>query len=230
MSAVRIVAHRGASAIARENTPEAVEAAIAARADLVEIDVRAAADGVPVCCHDPDLRRVVGVGARVAELGAVELARAGIFPLAAVAAVAKGRIPLVLDCKTDAPEFLRDLVDLLGPDNTPILGLRSIGAAAAARAAGIRAPLLGLLASPADGSAFVAAGGDHIRLWESEFLDAPTREAAVRLAPIWVTMGARRAGDAGQSSDERLAAVRALRPYAVLVDDPARARTPEHTE
>jgi glycerophosphoryl diester phosphodiesterase len=202
MSAALIVAHRGASAMARENTPEAVEAAIAARADLVEIDVRAAA----------------------------ELVRAGIAPLGALAAVAKGRVPLVLDCKDDAPEFLRGLVDLLGSADTPIPGLRSTGAAAAARAAGVRAPLLGLLASPAHGSAYVAAGGDHIRLWEDEFLDTSTREAAVRLAPIWVTMGARGTGDAGGSSAERLAAVRALRPYAVLVNDPALARTQERAE
>ena len=48
-----IAAHRGASAIAPENTLEAFEAAIAVGADMVEFDVRSTADGVLVVTHDP---------------------------------------------------------------------------------------------------------------------------------------------------------------------------------
>src|SRR3982751_167704 len=48
-----IVAHRGASAIAPENSLEAFEAAIAVGADMVEFDVRSTADGVLVVVHDP---------------------------------------------------------------------------------------------------------------------------------------------------------------------------------
>ncbi|HET6771508.1 MAG TPA: glycerophosphodiester phosphodiesterase family protein [Actinomycetota bacterium] len=49
------MAHRGASAEAPENTLAAIEAAASARADLVEIDVRLTADGIPVVLHDPDV-------------------------------------------------------------------------------------------------------------------------------------------------------------------------------
>lgn len=48
-----VAAHRGASAIAAENTLEAFEAAIAVGADMVEFDVRSTADGVLVVTHDP---------------------------------------------------------------------------------------------------------------------------------------------------------------------------------
>jgi glycerophosphoryl diester phosphodiesterase len=48
-----VVAHRGASAIAAENTLAAFEAAIAIGADMVEFDVRSTADGVLVVTHDP---------------------------------------------------------------------------------------------------------------------------------------------------------------------------------
>jgi glycerophosphoryl diester phosphodiesterase len=48
-----IVAHRGASSLAPENTLEAFEAAIAVGADMVEFDVRSTADGVLVAFHDP---------------------------------------------------------------------------------------------------------------------------------------------------------------------------------
>jgi glycerophosphoryl diester phosphodiesterase len=50
-----VVAHRGASATYPENTLEAFEGAIAAGADVVELDVRLTADGVPVVMHDLDV-------------------------------------------------------------------------------------------------------------------------------------------------------------------------------
>jgi len=48
-----VAAHRGASAIAPENTLEAFERAIEIGADMIEFDVRSTADGVLVAAHDP---------------------------------------------------------------------------------------------------------------------------------------------------------------------------------
>jgi glycerophosphoryl diester phosphodiesterase len=50
-----VVAHRGASARYPENTLPSFEGAIEAGADLVELDVRLTADGVPVILHDLDV-------------------------------------------------------------------------------------------------------------------------------------------------------------------------------
>lgn len=50
-----IVAHRGASATEPENTLAAFEAALAAGADAIELDVRLTSDGVPVVMHDADV-------------------------------------------------------------------------------------------------------------------------------------------------------------------------------
>jgi glycerophosphoryl diester phosphodiesterase len=47
-----VVAHRGASSIAPENTLEAFEKAIEVGADMVEFDVRSTADGILVAFHD----------------------------------------------------------------------------------------------------------------------------------------------------------------------------------
>lgn len=52
-----IVSHRGAAAIAPENTLAAFQAAIAQGVDFVETDVQLTADGVPVLMHDPTLDR-----------------------------------------------------------------------------------------------------------------------------------------------------------------------------
>jgi glycerophosphoryl diester phosphodiesterase len=47
-----VIAHRGASKLARENTVEAFELAVSVGADAVELDVRRTADGVVVVHHD----------------------------------------------------------------------------------------------------------------------------------------------------------------------------------
>ena len=47
-----VIAHRGASRLARENTIEAFELAVGVGADGVELDVRRTADGVLVVHHD----------------------------------------------------------------------------------------------------------------------------------------------------------------------------------
>jgi glycerophosphoryl diester phosphodiesterase len=60
---LQIIAHRGFSAKAPENTLAALAAAIQAGADAVEFDVQTAACGTPVLFHDPMLGRTTnGVG------------------------------------------------------------------------------------------------------------------------------------------------------------------------
>jgi glycerophosphoryl diester phosphodiesterase len=54
---VEIIAHRGFSAAAPENTLAAIEAAIAAGADALEFDVHVSRDGTPVLFHDATLKR-----------------------------------------------------------------------------------------------------------------------------------------------------------------------------
>lgn len=71
----RIIAHRGASARAPENTLAAFALAIDAGADGVEFDVRLSKDGIPVVIHDATLTRTAGIESRVADLTAEELAR-----------------------------------------------------------------------------------------------------------------------------------------------------------
>ncbi|QFG69583.1 glycerophosphodiester phosphodiesterase [Ornithinimicrobium pratense] len=59
---VLVIAHRGLVGPDRpENTLAAVEAAFAADADGVEVDLRLTADGVLVLSHDADLRRLTGI-------------------------------------------------------------------------------------------------------------------------------------------------------------------------
>ena len=70
---IEIVAHRGASKEAPENTLAAVELAWALEADAVEIDVRLSGDGRLAVIHDATLNRTASVEGCVGEMSMPEL-------------------------------------------------------------------------------------------------------------------------------------------------------------
>ncbi|TVP89019.1 MAG: glycerophosphodiester phosphodiesterase [Thioalkalivibrio sp.] len=79
-----LIAHRGYAARYPENTLLALEAAVAAGARFVEVDVQLSADGVPVLFHDRKLRRMCGVrgsvsGYRASKLGSLSASEPGRF-------------------------------------------------------------------------------------------------------------------------------------------------------
>lgn len=70
-----IIAHRGSSALAPENTFAAFDQAIRDGADGIEFDIRLARDGVPVVIHDATLLRTAGFSGRVSRYTSQELSR-----------------------------------------------------------------------------------------------------------------------------------------------------------
>ncbi|MDX1381233.1 MAG: glycerophosphodiester phosphodiesterase family protein [Xanthomonadales bacterium] len=74
----RVMAHRGASGSAPENTLAAIRGAIDSGADWVEIDVQETADGRIAVIHDSDLKKIGGspltvAGATLAQLQQVDI-------------------------------------------------------------------------------------------------------------------------------------------------------------
>lgn len=65
---VKVVAHRGSSQEAPENTMAAILAAIRNGADYAEIDVQQSSDGKVFLCHDTNLKRITGINKNVWEL------------------------------------------------------------------------------------------------------------------------------------------------------------------
>lgn len=65
-AATPVIAHRGASAEAPENTLAAFRLALEQGAEAFELDVHATADGVPVVIHDPTLERTTDLAGLVA--------------------------------------------------------------------------------------------------------------------------------------------------------------------
>ena len=102
--------HRGARAIAPENSIEGFTWAIDNGLRGVELDVRLTADGVLVCAHDESLERLGGSTAPIAAMDANQVADvvlAGgvrVPSLAEVLDLAAGRLALNVELKSDARE------------------------------------------------------------------------------------------------------------------------------
>lgn len=220
-----VIAHRGASALAVENSADALEAAITWHADFAEFDIRLSRDQVPFCCHDPDLARLLGRADAVASLDAGELAALGLLPLALLLKLARGRMPLLLDCKAETEAFFGSVANALVEsdmaESAVVLGVRSLRASQLARKVLPASAQLGLLATEAEIAPFVEEGGAFIRLWEQDAdvaSMARLRNAFER--PIWITLGEPGKGNAGETGPTALARVLALEPDGILINDP----------
>ncbi len=222
-----VVAHRGYSARWPENTVAGCRAAIEAGADLVEADVRLSADGTLFCFHDPDLARLTGDPAAIADCTDAELSglRYDGEPPAAFAQIVaeiRGRTGLLVDVKLDGEPVLAALEKALAEAGWPDdvwLGLRSAGQARLARDRfGERVAVVALMRELGDAEAFLAAGARALRLWERQ-LDGDDAQSLRARAPIWVTAGGpgRKVGDTDAAGLARIAAFGA---QAMLLNDP----------
>lgn len=68
-----VIAHRGASGHATENTLAAFRLAAELGADMWEIDVQLSADSIPVVSHDAALERMFGITGEIATLSFAEI-------------------------------------------------------------------------------------------------------------------------------------------------------------
>lgn len=219
-----VIAHRGASVRAVENTREALELALELGADGVEIDVRLTGDGVAVLVHDADLRRLAGSPLVVAEASLAELRQAypDIISLDEALDILPDH-PVMLDIKPKSQEELAPLYAALRAHHAHrglMIGVESQEQWDAAVRHAPQRPMIGLLGDDW-GHAFVAAGGRWLRFTnrpdQAELIDG----ARGRGVAVMIVTGHR---DHAHTLDPAvIAASVRLAPDAVLLDDPTLA-------
>ena len=74
-----VMAHRGGSLEAPENTLESFKYAIEIGSDIIETDIQLSSDGIPYIFHDDDLKRIPGIDKNFNELLASEIDELNIF-------------------------------------------------------------------------------------------------------------------------------------------------------
>ena len=110
---IDIIGHRGAGGVAPENTRAAIEQAISAGAQWVEIDVQETIDGEVVVIHDSDLMKIAGVDLKVwdaslEEITAVDIGSSfdskfqdeRVPTLREVLDLCKGRVGIIIELKS----------------------------------------------------------------------------------------------------------------------------------
>ncbi len=73
VSLIQVVAHRGGSLLAPENTLLAFEAGIKAKADQLELDIHLSKDDVMIIMHDPTLKRTTNQSGTIGDYTVDEL-------------------------------------------------------------------------------------------------------------------------------------------------------------
>ena len=141
-----VIAHRGASADAPENTLAAMELAINEGADWVEIDVQETRDGEIVVIHDKDLKKAGGSGLRVYEASLAQLQAVDIGSwkdpsfnaqrvptLQQLLALCKDRVNVLIELKyygqeEHLEEYVTDIVEATGmQDQVMVMSLNYPG-------------------------------------------------------------------------------------------------------
>ena len=188
-NSIDVIGHRGAGGVAPENTRAAIERAISAGAQWVEIDVQETADGEVIVIHDSDLMKIAGVDlkvwdATVDEITAVDI---GSFfdpqfhdervpTLREILNLCKGRIGIIIELKSYGhgqmlEQRVIDLVEASGSvDEVQCMSLK----------AGVVAQLKKLRPDWRVGLLLSLAVGD-VRSIEADFLAVNARFATSRM-------------------------------------------------
>jgi glycerophosphoryl diester phosphodiesterase len=118
---VEIIAHRGASHRAPENTLASVELAWQMGADAVEVDIHLSRDNRIVAIHDPSTRRTAGIDLEVATTSSYHLRRLDVGSHVD-AAFADARIPFLEEILHTIPPGRRLFVEIKsGAEILPLL-------------------------------------------------------------------------------------------------------------
>jgi glycerophosphoryl diester phosphodiesterase len=118
---VEIIAHRGASYDAPENTVAAIKLAWEQKADASEFDVFLSKEGKIVVIHDKDTKRVAGVDKLVADQTLAELRRLDVGTWKG-AKFAGEKMPILEEMLVTVPKGKRVLIEVkTGPEIVPEL-------------------------------------------------------------------------------------------------------------
>ncbi|WP_425277006.1 glycerophosphodiester phosphodiesterase [Pyrolobus fumarii] len=100
-----VIGHRCAAGEALENTLSALERALEAGVDIVEVDVQVTKDGVPILLHDESLTRIAGIDINVRSSTWSEIQRVTLpdgerlATLTEFLEAIRGRIPALIEIK-----------------------------------------------------------------------------------------------------------------------------------
>ena len=227
------VAHRCGTTLGPENSISALLRSLAIGVDAVETDVRMTADGVLVCFHDEDLRRLAGRREKIQDLTFIEIkARYANIMTVSECIEYRQSVGVWLDIKDNRQACLEKLSDLLhnrADLGRIMIGMREIETANAFRPDLYGYQLLALAKNPQHGGQWRSVGAEWFRLWENEADPQAVEDLRIQGFKIVIMTGDRELGTgpfptgrtAGEIDQKGLSALLALQPDAIMLDNPA---------
>ena len=228
-----IVAHRGASTLAPENTLAAFTKARDLGVAAIESDVRLTSDGAFVLAHDDNLQRLTGRPEKIADLDLAALRSIvvgnddthGPQQIATpdeLLRFAGGQLRVLFDLKLPPGHEaqLYETIRAAEATTTAIIGVRSVASLLTFKSLDPHLATLAFGRSIAEVWALAEAGADIVRLW-SPWVEADTLARAAHLGkPVWVMCGAPAHGEVGETTLPELVALRRAGVAAALLNDP----------
>lgn len=200
-----LIGHRGSCARSPENTLRSFRSAVEEGAQVVELDLRLSADGIPVVFHDADLRRLAGRPERAEEMTARQLGGLPVLreehepgddttipTLDTVLQEIGTRARLYLELKQDGGDdahndgLLAAVLERIGTGTPHLVASFSARLVAAALAAG--APAAIILDRPGDLDALAPDAAAGLQAWSlrhSTMDQAFATRAATAGVPVW---------------------------------------------
>ncbi len=189
---MKLIAHRGASLLAKENSVEALVKAARLGSDGVECDIRLTKDLQYVLFHDDSLQRLAGADCKVTDLTLEEMreilrpAGYGVTTLAELLADYRENAPVLLHSKLERlPEEL--LSALSKASIRFILGVSRAEEAARCRQYFPKEQVLAFMPKKEDAEVFARAGAGILRLWENWLCEGMIREVKETFGrEVWI--------------------------------------------
>ncbi len=233
LAPLTIIAHRGASALAPENTMAAFSEALDLGVDVIETDIRATRDGQLVLCHDDSLARLTGRPDKIADLDQAALREiiVGLDPTHGVQRIptlndllrfVAGRARVLLDLKLTPDHDTRLLAAIraANAEDAVILGVRSVISLYTFKELAPQITTLAFGRTIGDVWAMAEAGADIVRLWSPWLDDQALDQASQRNKPVWVMCGAPTVGGVGEATLPELLDYRRRGVVGVILNDP----------
>ncbi len=116
---MKIIGHRGAKGLAPENTAASFKAAIEAKVDLIELDIRTSSDGKLVVNHDS---MIGGLEISKSTLEKLKSSKPDLITLNEALKVIATRVPIIIEVKkgTNIEVAIKELKNFNLPPNTQI--------------------------------------------------------------------------------------------------------------
>jgi glycerophosphoryl diester phosphodiesterase len=228
-----IVAHRGASTEAPENTLAAFNRACELGVNAIESDVRATRDGELVLCHDESLLRLTGQAEKIADLDLATLREVvvGVDRVRGEQRIvtpdellrfAAGRVGVLLDLKlpTGYEGRVLDAIRAAGVERGVIVGVRSVASLRACKETTPQLTTLAFGRTIDEVWAMADAGADILRLWAPWVDGDAIARAGQAGTPVWVMCGAPGRGEVGETTVPELLDYRRAGIAGVILNDP----------